>query len=294
MAGEEPLKEIPGECPTPGELGHAGWAVLHTAAAVYPYKPSALQQEAFGAFLHSWSHVYACSHCGYHMRRYLKRNPPVVTDKLALNRYLCEFHNTVNRSVRKPVYDCDPMTVLRRWHPTFPEMEDQPTIEEQIAQQQRLDQAEAQKRQEEELQQRQTHTAARADGASSQERLVARWRSDGRETQNNAGNSKNNGGGVGAFASGWGAASRQEEKVEGAAAKEAAVPVAESRQRRWWPFGNNAAAATTKGPSSTPPTPSSVAGGNVDDDEADVMAVLKRLKACLVYCPDKDKKPPAA
>ncbi|RNE94817.1 putative 2Fe-2S iron-sulfur cluster binding domain containing protein [Trypanosoma rangeli] len=298
MSAQEPLKEIPGKCPTPGNLGHAGWDVLHTAAAVYPYRPSPLQQEAFAAFLHSWSHVYACSHCGYHMRRYLKRNPPVVTDKLALNRYLCEFHNTVNKSVKKPMYDCDPMTVLRRWHPTFPNMEDQPTIEEQIAEQQRLEQAEAQKQQEEELQQRQTRTSALADAATSQERLVGRWRSENWKSGNAASDSHQNT--AGAFAAGWGASSRREEKVQEAVP----APLTESRRRKWWPFGNNGGGGGgrvgNESPSFTHPAPSSVAsgsigspsggsGGNVDDDEANVMAVLRRLKACMVYCPDKDK-----
>nr|CCC92808.1 unnamed protein product [Trypanosoma congolense IL3000] len=127
----KPLSNIPGECPTPRELGKAGWTILHSAAAVFPYNPTPPQKEAFANFLHSWSQTYACSHCGYHMRRYLEHKPPVVTDKLAVNRYLCEFHNAVNERVGKPVYDCDPMNVLRRWHPTFPDMEDQPTIEEQ-------------------------------------------------------------------------------------------------------------------------------------------------------------------
>ncbi|EKG01923.1 2Fe-2S iron-sulfur cluster binding domain containing protein, putative [Trypanosoma cruzi] len=298
MASEEPLNEIPGECPTPGDLGHAGWDVLHTAGAVYPYKPSPLQQEAFRSFLYSWSHVYACSHCSYHMRRYLKRNPPVVTDKLALNRYLCEFHNTVNKNLAKPVYNCDPMVVLRRWHPTFPDMEDQPTIEEQIAEQRRLEQAEAQKQKEKELQQKQVQTSSLGDMKASRERLVGRWRSEKSESHEYANNNPSS---VGAFATGWSASSRQHENAGDAAAKSAPAPLAESREKRWWIFGKNGSGDKNAGFSSTAGTPSKVnssgGGGNsggmngsVDDDEASVMAVLKRLKACMVYCPDKDEK----
>nr|CCC50401.1 conserved hypothetical protein [Trypanosoma vivax Y486] len=114
-ARKEALKPIPGRCPTPGELGKAGWAILHSAAAVFPHNPSDTQQTAFSAFLHGWSHSYACSHCAYHMRRYLEENPPVLTGKFAVNRYLCEFHNAVNERLGKDTYNCDPMNVLRRW-----------------------------------------------------------------------------------------------------------------------------------------------------------------------------------
>ncbi|EKF30376.1 2Fe-2S iron-sulfur cluster binding domain containing protein, putative [Trypanosoma cruzi marinkellei] len=232
------------------------------------------------------------------MRRYLKRNPPVVTDKLAVNRYLCEFHNTVNKNLSKPIYNCDPMVVLRRWHPTFPDMEDQPTIEEQIAEQQRIEQAEAQKQQEKELQQKKGQTSSLGDMKASRERLVGRWRSEKSESIDSA---NKNPGNVGAFATGWSASARQHQNAGDAVAKSVPAPLEENREKRWWIFGKNGSGGPNAGFSSTAGTTSKVnssgGGGNnggmtgsVDDDEASVMAVLKRLKACMVYCPDKDEK----
>ncbi|CCW65292.1 unnamed protein product [Phytomonas sp. EM1] len=124
---------IPGTCPTPLELGRAGWDILHTAAATYPYQPTPAQQKAMRDFIYSWSEVYACEWCGYHMRRYLQSHPPLVDDKPAITRYLCELHNDVNRRLGKEIYDCDPANVLRRWHPKFPDMQDQPRMEERVA-----------------------------------------------------------------------------------------------------------------------------------------------------------------
>jgi hypothetical protein len=127
--------QIPGECPYPEELGQAGWTVLHTAAAVFPNKPTPAQVGHFHAFITSWANVYACSHCAYHMRQMLIRKPPsVVMDKRSASRYVCELHNEVNEMLQKPTYNCDPDVVLRRWHPTYPEMADQPTPEEQLRQ----------------------------------------------------------------------------------------------------------------------------------------------------------------
>lgn len=130
-------KQAPGKPPSPEELGAAGWTVLHTAAAAFPNTPSQEQQLAMKAFIESWSKVYACSHCAYHMRTVLSQKPPIVTSKRAVSQYVCELHNDVNYMLGKDVYDCNPDVVLKRWHPTYPNMEDVPTIEEQIAEDRR-------------------------------------------------------------------------------------------------------------------------------------------------------------
>lgn len=141
----KPVHAIPGSCPAPESLGNAGWTVLHTAAAAYPNNPSTEQQEAMSQFITSWSKVYACSHCAYHMRTVLAKKPPVVTNKREVSKYVCELHNDVNYMLGKPVYDCSPEVVLKRWHPTYPSMDDEPTIEEQIAAEQRANSARTQR-----------------------------------------------------------------------------------------------------------------------------------------------------
>jgi hypothetical protein len=126
-------RPIDGNLPTPFELGNAGWIILHTAAAAFPNAPSTDQKNAMRDFIQSWSKVYACSHCAYHMRTVLATKPPVVENKRAVSRYICELHNDVNYMLGKDTYDCDPDVVLKRWHPAYPNMDDEPTIEEQIA-----------------------------------------------------------------------------------------------------------------------------------------------------------------
>ena len=131
------MSSIPGSCPSPEELGNAGWTILHTAAAVFPNAPSPSQQQAMRDFIYSWSQVYACSYCAYHMRRGLVKHPPVVTSKREVSRYVCEMHNRVNRALGKDEYDCNPENVLRRWHPSYPHMDDIPPMEVQIEEEQR-------------------------------------------------------------------------------------------------------------------------------------------------------------
>lgn len=200
-------RPIDGKPPNPIEVGNAGWTILHTSAAAFPNKPSDDQKSAMSSFIYSWSKVYACGHCAYHMRTVLATKPPVVDSKRAVSQYVCELHNNVNYMLGKETYDCDPEVVLKRWHPTYPNMDDEPTIEEQIAS-------------------AAISTAATASPSSS---------------------SSSNGG-----------------------------------SRRWgW--------GSSSGPGNSG-APSAAKNGKVADSETDPMAVLARLKACQVYCPEKDEK----
>ncbi|CBH14240.1 hypothetical protein, conserved [Trypanosoma brucei gambiense DAL972] len=270
MSKREPLKKIPGECPTPRELGKAGWIILHSAAAVFPYNPTPTQQEAFRNFLHGWSHAYACSHCAYHMRRYFHQNPPVVTDKLALNRYLCEFHNAVNERVGNKIYDCDPMNVLRRWHPTFPDMEDQPTIEEQVKSLELKEKNETPQGVSDRW--RQQNSSASPDGN------VGRWSvGDARWTDTTNESRRTN---VGEISAGWGTAGEKMKQRNGAGD---GVSDAGASEKKWWRWGNSTSSSTT----ATIATPS--AAEPAEDVEASVTSILSKLRACMVYCPD-DKK----
>jgi hypothetical protein len=75
-------------------------------------------------FISSWSQIYPCAVCAHHMRKFLAVSPPVVTDKRTISKWMCEMHNDVNTQLGRPTYDCDPEVVLRRWHPTYPSMDD--------------------------------------------------------------------------------------------------------------------------------------------------------------------------
>jgi FAD-linked sulfhydryl oxidase len=55
-----------------------------------------------------------------------------VSNKREASVYVCELHNAVNDMLDKPLVSCDADTVLRMWHPGYPNMEDAPSIEQQI------------------------------------------------------------------------------------------------------------------------------------------------------------------
>jgi hypothetical protein len=118
---------------TPEAIGWAGWTILHTTSAAFPNQPSEAQRKDMRDFIRSWSRVYPCSICAYHMRQQLQIMPPDVSNKRALSRWTCELHNSVNSMLGKETYDCDPEKVLKKWHPTYPYMDDEPSPEELLA-----------------------------------------------------------------------------------------------------------------------------------------------------------------
>ncbi|KPA75109.1 putative mitochondrial 2Fe-2S iron-sulfur cluster binding domain containing protein [Leptomonas pyrrhocoris] len=309
MSGNSaPSKEIPGQCPTPVELGVSGWNILHSSAAVYPYKPSQVQQTAMKNFIESWAHVYACSWCAYHMRDYVHKHPPDVRDKVSVSRYVCELHNEVSARLGKPVFDCAPEVVLRRWHPGYPDkMADKPTVEEQLAMaaKKKADAAAAQRRQQEQEERRFSDFGLTTrDGAP---REPAGWRD------------------VSSSASRTNAAGSAGETINDSNTNSSSN---DKKAKRWWFFGSsafNAAPSPSPLPSSAevpsadsptaataaPAESGSVAAGwnsshlpsaaapstlsqtplrkKAADDETDVDAVLERLKRCQVYCPEDEE-----
>lgn len=311
MSGDaERRKEIPGKCPTPVELGVSGWNILHSSAAVYPYKPSEVQQKAMKNFIESWAHVYACSWCAYHMRDYVRKHPPDVTDKVSVSRYVCELHNEVNERLGKDMFDCAPEVVLRRWHPGYPDkMDDKPTIEEQLAmsKQRKAAAAEEKRRQREKEEQRFSDFGLGArDGAP---REPAGWRappSMSGEGKASANNSSSGGSGKRWWFFGS-SAFNTAPSATAVPTPDAAVQSHNSNnvntdavvQNSAAPTGSGAIATGWKSAHAASDAPSVNTATNslsqtphrakAADDETDVDAVLARLKRCQVYCPEDEE-----
>lgn len=207
-------KSIPGECPEPDALGQAGWTILHTAAAVFPYRPSEAQKEGMARLIEGWSQVYACSHCAYHMRQHVAKHPPrdTIKGKEEASWYVCDMHNKVNKVLGKEEYDCSPATVLRRWHPSYPNMEDTPTIEDQIEQIRREEREEKMKKKQQ--QQSGLGVGGGSGGFSGQQ-----------QQQQNASSATGGSGGGGFFSSWFGGG---KSAAAAAAAPPAAAPVEEA------------------------------------------------------------------
>ena len=125
--------EIPGDAPSPLDVGRAGWTILHSIAAKYPMRPEPAVQARMHNFLDSFVSFYPCDFCSTHMQEEIQKRetasrskPSPFRDKLTLSSYICELHNSVNALNGKPAYSCAPEHVLRRWHPTFPDIDDEP------------------------------------------------------------------------------------------------------------------------------------------------------------------------
>jgi FAD-linked sulfhydryl oxidase len=105
---------IPPECPPDSlALGYATWTFLHTTAAYYPTNPNPQQRRHMLNLLSSLPTLYPCSYCAQHLGGEMKRNPPDVTSRDTLSKWLCGVHNEVNLRLGKEPFDC--AKVDERW-----------------------------------------------------------------------------------------------------------------------------------------------------------------------------------
>ncbi|KAF8889336.1 ERV/ALR sulfhydryl oxidase domain-containing protein [Infundibulicybe gibba] len=97
----------PPNCPPDVEqLGRATWTFLHTTAAYYPERPTPTQRANMLSLIRSLPMLYPCTHCASDFGDDMKHNPPDVSGRLGLSRWLCERHNEVNTKLGKDVFDC--------------------------------------------------------------------------------------------------------------------------------------------------------------------------------------------
>lgn len=95
------------------ELGRATWLVLHSIAAQYPEKPTRRQKKDARVFIDALSRMYPCAECAEHFQNVVASHPPDVKSREAFSHWMCRVHNVVNRSLGKPVFNCD--LALSRW-----------------------------------------------------------------------------------------------------------------------------------------------------------------------------------
>ncbi|KAG6821466.1 hypothetical protein H0H93_010190 [Arthromyces matolae] len=104
----EALKGPPPNCPADVEqLGRATWTFLHTTAAYYPERPTPTQRANMLMLLRSLPLLYPCSNCAEDFGENIARNPPDVSGRVGLSRWLCEQHNEVNTKLGKELFDCN-------------------------------------------------------------------------------------------------------------------------------------------------------------------------------------------
>ncbi|KAJ1914126.1 hypothetical protein H4219_004922 [Mycoemilia scoparia] len=88
------------------QLGQSTWYFLHVMASRYPVDPTRNEQDTMRFFLRGLSRLYPCGQCAHHIQQHFKKDPPRVGSRDELEQYLCNFHNEVNKRLKKPLFDC--------------------------------------------------------------------------------------------------------------------------------------------------------------------------------------------
>ncbi|KAI5824554.1 ERV/ALR sulfhydryl oxidase domain-containing protein [Schizophyllum commune] len=95
-----------GNATAKAELGRATWKLLHTITLRFPENPTPDEQEALRSYFHIFSRLYPCGECATEFQQLLKKFPPQTSSRRSASLWLCDVHNTVNKRLRKPEFDC--------------------------------------------------------------------------------------------------------------------------------------------------------------------------------------------
>jgi len=88
------------------ELGRAAWKLFHTTFARFPDKPTSEESSALNTYVHLFQRLYPCGECAEHFGKILKKFPPQVATRSTAAAWGCHVHNEVNKSLKKPIFDC--------------------------------------------------------------------------------------------------------------------------------------------------------------------------------------------
>ncbi|MCJ1432077.1 hypothetical protein MMC27_001433 [Xylographa pallens] len=74
--------------------------------ARFPDAPSKDEQTALFSYIHLFARLYPCGECAGHFRQILTKFPPQVKTRSTAAAWACHVHNEVNKSLKKPMFDC--------------------------------------------------------------------------------------------------------------------------------------------------------------------------------------------
>ncbi|WVQ96452.1 hypothetical protein IAU59_003557 [Kwoniella sp. CBS 9459] len=101
--------------PDTAELGRSTWTFLHTTAAYYPLSAPAPAQTNMLNLLSSLSLLYPCNWCATDFQKDIRHNPPDVSGREGLMKWLCARHNEVNKKLGKQEFSCQVKDLDVRW-----------------------------------------------------------------------------------------------------------------------------------------------------------------------------------
>ncbi|GBG80567.1 hypothetical protein CBR_g31027 [Chara braunii] len=95
------------------ELGRCTWVFLHTLATQFPENPTKQQQRDAKELMMILTRIYPCKECAEHLTTVIEANPPKTSSGSEFSQWMCQIHNSVNRSIGKPEFPC--RRVDMRW-----------------------------------------------------------------------------------------------------------------------------------------------------------------------------------
>jgi FAD-linked sulfhydryl oxidase len=88
------------------DLGRAAWKLFHTTMARFPDQPLEEESAALKSYIYLFTRLYPCGECASHFQKILEKFPPQTSSRSAAAAWGCHVHNEVNKSKRKPIFDC--------------------------------------------------------------------------------------------------------------------------------------------------------------------------------------------
>ena len=108
-------QSVEAQPPTKGQIGKAGWTLLHSMAAWYPDQPTRTEQTYMEQFVNAMAYFYPCTTCARDFQQNIEQYPPKTNSRIDLAQWMCFQHNLVNEKLGKKKYPCDMKTLDRRW-----------------------------------------------------------------------------------------------------------------------------------------------------------------------------------
>ena len=92
------------------------WFALHTMTFNYPIKPTYQDKRHYHDLFEILKHTIPCDICKQHYREHLQVNPisPHLDSRDSLVRWLVDVHNSVNKSLGKPILNMDQVVEIYR------------------------------------------------------------------------------------------------------------------------------------------------------------------------------------
>ncbi len=84
--------------------GGKAWKFIHSIADGFPENPTTEQLNSAHQFFSNLHFMLPCQKCCVHCKENLKKNPPNFKNKEELKKWLIDFHNDVNKMLKKPIY----------------------------------------------------------------------------------------------------------------------------------------------------------------------------------------------